>query len=594
MQGLSPIDLRQLSDGQTRLQSGDFEGAMLQMADVAKRTRHPEALHLFAFALLQNNRDDEALRILETCLELAPEHAPYWNSYGSLIDGMGHADKAAAAFDKAGMLDPGYADPWVNLARIALRFDDVREAETAINKALKIEPKRLDVRELAGTIARAADRPDQAAEHFAAIVAAHQSDVRATYNLASTLRDMDQSEAALAVIDKAPSGLPETLTLRGHLLADLGQHDEAVAQYEAVVAVNPVHTEAHEMLAKLLPQLGQGKSALESYRRALSAEPQNKALLGSALAAAHDVKDAEQLTEWAQLGLRTFGDEPQYRLSLAAAHQHKGEHRSAYDLLLGRYDEMPVARLFLSHSLLCMKDPKAAEAHALAATQLAPLDQSGWAHLSVIWRLLEDAREGWLVDYERLIIPVTIDLPDGVAKVLEGMHTMQMHPAEQSLRGGTQTRGNLFDRRLPEIGALIVELQRAINATVATLPDDPTHPFLSRKAQDIAFSASWSVRLAREGFHINHIHPKGWLSSALYIALPKSLDENEGSLAFGLPDAAYGLDLSPRRLVMPEVGKLVLFPSYFWHGTLPFESGQHRLTVAFDAVPEGKNEDMAF
>ncbi len=31
---------------------------------------------------------------------------------------------------------------------------------------------------------------------------------------------------------------------------------------------------------------------------------------------------------------------------------------------------------------------------------------------------------------------------------------------------------------------------------------------------------------------------------------------------------------------------LVLFPSYFWHGTVPFSSTQTRLTVAFDAVPE--------
>jgi hypothetical protein len=30
---------------------------------------------------------------------------------------------------------------------------------------------------------------------------------------------------------------------------------------------------------------------------------------------------------------------------------------------------------------------------------------------------------------------------------------------------------------------------------------------------------------------------------------------------------------------------LVLFPSYFWHGTIPFQSPQPRLTVAFDAVP---------
>jgi len=38
--------------------------------------------------------------------------------------------------------------------------------------------------------------------------------------------------------------------------------------------------------------------------------------------------------------------------------------------------------------------------------------------------------------------------------------------------------------------------------------------------------------------------------------------------------------------VHPELGQLVLFPSYFWHGTLPFHSEQPRLTVAFDVVPD--------
>jgi uncharacterized protein (TIGR02466 family) len=188
------------------------------------------------------------------------------------------------------------------------------------------------------------------------------------------------------------------------------------------------------------------------------------------------------------------------------------------------------------------------------------------------------------------VMPVDIALPDGLQAKLEAMHTMQMHPAEQSLRGGTQTRGNLFDRRLPEIQALAAEIRRAINAAVSALPDDPTHPFLSRKSGDIDFSASWSVRLASEGFHINHVHPMGWISSALYIALPPKMDKNSGALTFGVPESAYGLDLPPRRVEVPKVGRLVLFPSYFWHGTLPFENDKHRLTVAFDAVPGGSYE----
>jgi len=43
--------------------------------------------------------------------------------------------------------------------------------------------------------------------------------------------------------------------------------------------------------------------------------------------------------------------------------------------------------------------------------------------------------------------------------------------------------------------------------------------------------------------------------------------------------------LSSQHDVRPAVGTLVLFPSYFWHGTVPFSGAPARLTVAFDAVP---------
>jgi hypothetical protein len=32
-------------------------------------------------------------------------------------------------------------------------------------------------------------------------------------------------------------------------------------------------------------------------------------------------------------------------------------------------------------------------------------------------------------------------------------------------------------------------------------------------------------------------------------------------------------------------GRLVLFPSYMWHGTVPFLSPTARTTIAFDAIP---------
>ena len=78
------------------------------------------------------------------------------------------------------------------------------------------------------------------------------------------------------------------------------------------------------------------------------------------------------------------------------------------------------------------------------------------------------------------------------------------------------------------------------------------------------------------------------MSSAYYARLPAVGDDawraHEGWIQFGVPPEMYGIDLPPRRLVEPEVGRLVLFPSYLFHGTLPFSAGD-RLTAAFDYLP---------
>ena len=54
-------------------------------------------------------------------------------------------------------------------------------------------------------------------------------------------------------------------------------------------------------------------------------------------------------------------------------------------------------------------------------------------------------------------------------------------------------------------------------------------------------------------------------------------------MTLGQPPAVLGLDLPPLRKIEPRPGRLVLFPSTRWHGTVPFAAGE-RLTVAFDVA----------
>lgn len=424
-------------------------------------------------------------------------------------------------------------------------------------------------------------------------------DLRARHNRALALRQQGDSASALAEIEaviRAGLALPQTLTARAHLLADLGRSDEAVAQYRAVIAAQPDFIDAQRGLALLLPQIGRRNEALAEFRAALARCPESAPLWLAALITATELEAFEELGAWGAEGAERLGDYPEFGIARATAHARLGDPRRAVAILqqiLARTPEPQPVHVHLAHALVTAGDPQAAEHHALAAARMAPEDQTVLALLTVIWRLLEDGREAWLADYDRLVVPIDLALSGieiaALVARLELLHVASEHPAEQSLRGGSQTRGNLFDRREPELVALAATIREALRAALAALPEQPDHPFLGRRTGDLRFGGSWSVRLRSEGRHVPHIHQTGWLSSALYLALPPEVTTVEnggaGALAFGVPDERLGLSLPPRRVETPRVGRLVVFPSYFWHGTLPFRSAAPRMTVAFDALP---------
>ena len=133
-------------------------------------------------------------------------------------------------------------------------------------------------------------------------------------------------------------------------------------------------------------------------------------------------------------------------------------------------------------------------------------------------------------------------------------------------------------------------IDEAVARYIAELKEDTEHPLLSRRRRSFRYSGSWSSRLRDNGFHANHVHPDGWISSCYYVAVPEAVKDEaamQGWLKFGEPPINVVLENPVRRAVQPVPGRLVLFPSYTWHGTVPFHDRVARTTIAFDVVPVG-------
>jgi hypothetical protein len=197
--------------------------------------------------------------------------------------------------------------------------------------------------------------------------------------------------------------------------------------------------------------------------------------------------------------------------------------------------------------------------------------------------LAGDERVSELYDYARLVRTWRIEPPTGwstleayladLERALDRLHGPLTHPVGQSLRHGSQTQRSLLDYPDPEIRALFKAIDAPARAHIAAIGE--------KDGYEVA--GAWSVRLNRLGYHEDHVHPEGWLSSAFYIRLPESAGR-EGLIKFGEPGTPTSPALEPGHWIRPEPGMLVLFPSYMWHGTAPFSSDGTRLTCAFDLV----------
>lgn len=369
-----------------------------------------------------------------------------------------------------------------------------------------------------------------------------------------------------------------------------GEGERAAAELAAILEQAPLWTYGHEQLAQLVATLGRSDRATDSLEQALSRHPESQLLWQTLLGVQLRRGAYETLLPTIERARAAGVDSPEFAIYEAV---HAAEFdRSTFPPALfegaPRHAVAHIGNWRIRHLL------RVGEQERLLAEIDAELVRQPsveiWSYAATAWRIACDPRSEWLEGDPRLV-SIT-DLNSGLpplgelAATLRVLHGAKGEYLDQSVRGGTQTDGPLFCRIDPLIRKVRSVVVEAVTAHVRQLPPlDSRHPMLGqRRDRRVRFSGSWSVRLRSGGRHSNHVHPQGWISSALYIGLPDRAHgepSNAGWLTLGEPDEKLNLAVAARREIEPVPGRLVLFPSWMWHGTRAFREGE-RLTIAFD------------
>lgn len=443
------------------------------------------------------------------------------------LDGQQKYAEAVTSYQNALKLQANMPDLWFNCAIALTHLNQLDEAASAYQQAIKIQPNFFEAHGNLGTILQRQGKLDAAISSYQAGLKINPQDARGHFNLGTALRDK-------------------------------GELQMAVNAYQKAIQLFPNYTDAHNNLGETLRDQGDMQAAVKSYQAALALNPNHPNAnynMAEFLYLAKNYDEAINYFERSQL------DDWQARKLYC---QYKAF----------KYDVFKANRDALAGSM-----PNSSPFIATLST-----------HFSINSNTADPynfCKNGLDFVYQnKILAPDSALLKD----LLNDIRTADIAERKQGrLTNGQQSAGNLFKRPEASFRALAELIKQEFLHYKNKFSDADCELILSFPSE-LEFTSSWYVKMQQGGHLSAHIHEIGWISGAVYLAMPPQ-NGLEGAFEYGTHGDDYPITPPkttadfPTAHIMPMVGDIVLFPSSLFHRTIPFSSNQERICIAFDLKP---------
>jgi tetratricopeptide (TPR) repeat protein len=372
-------------------------------------------------------------------------------------------------------------------------------------------------------------------------------------------------EKALAI---EPSD-PDVVHFLGLIAYWTRRYDLALTRLTKATQLAPGYAEAHNNLGILLLEMRKLDQAIQRFERAVSLKPDYAAAYANLGNAVRDVGRPGQAVEL-------------YRRAIHLNPNHKEAH------------------YWLAAALLSQGDLAAVADVCSRCLQLDPLCQHALAYQSMaLYGLRKKADAKRLTDFSAMIFKARLSTPApfddlesfnaALIADIRAHPTLIWEPFDRVTRGGAVTK-DLLESPTATIAGLEQALRLTIDECKKSLPADPSHPFFGTSTEEYRLTLIASI-LKAGGCHPSHIHEGAWLSGVYYAGVPDIVSVSDeghaGWLEFGTPDCDLPAGCEQQvAAVAPESGAVVMFPSYFFHHTIPYQDPCERVGIAFDVYRE--------
>jgi len=448
------------------------------------------------------------------------------NLLGIVLDGQSKFEEAIASYRKALLLQPAVPDLHFNLGIALGNLGRLEEAAASYRKAIALQPGFFEAHGNLGTILQKQGKLEDAIANYRKALAI-RPDALGHFNLGTALRSLGRLEEAIASFQNAIAFNPnyaEAYSRLGEALWHHGKLNEAVEGFYQALAIDPGNPSANYNLAVFLYDNGELQRAIPHFERSQSGDWRERVL--------HCLYKTEQY--------EAFKEKLKYAISTDNISPFLATLSTHYAVNFGVEDEYN----------FCKK----------------PLDFVYHGNI------------------EALSAPNSALLADLLSDI---SHAEISQRKQSRLHHGIQSSGNLFKR--PE--ASFQKLAALIGETIEKYRQHYSKEdcmFIRAFPKNIEFSSSWYVKMHSGGHLTSHIHEEGWISGAVYLAMPKiKVNKDDGSIELSTHGDNYPQKHThfPTKTIAPNVGDVVFFPSSVFHRTIPFSSNEERICIAFDLKP---------
>ncbi len=212
----------------------------------------------------------------------------------------GREEEALDAARKAVTLYPDSAEAHSSVSFGLIQQQRFAEAESHARRALEIDPRLINANQNLGEALRRSGRYEEAVEAYHKALKLDSNYALAHAGLGDALFSMQRHEEAVATLERALSlGMKPKMTVgvrnrMGEALEILGRLDEAAAQYQRVLAIQPLHPATLTRLANVRHAQGRNREADDYLRQLRDSHPNDAKTL---LMAADELRKKQRYEE---------------------------------------------------------------------------------------------------------------------------------------------------------------------------------------------------------------------------------------------------------------------------------------------------------